>query len=254
VLAIAHVRGGGRLGPAWHLAGRRCRRSVGASDTAAAARALLSTAVAAPGRLCLEASSAGAWAAVPALLDPRVCHRSQQLFASAVLTVPSLDPLSCAVEEGHGWHELGCPLDRLAFGDAVRRGASLSGEEGGEGDEGDAGGASDAGLPPPQSSRDGGCDLTSSRGSGDGGAWRPPCLLVRAGLYDTRAHYWEAAAFVAGVRHARVARSSSDKARTVLLRVKAGGHDAYDDPADDGELCAALLAWDKGAGEAAVAA
>jgi hypothetical protein len=126
---------------------------------------------------------------------------------------------------------------------------ALSGEEG----DGGAAGASDAGLPPPQSNRDG-CDLAGSRGDGGGGAWRPPCLLlVRAGLYDTRAHYWEAAAFVAGVQHARVVSGSSDQARTVLLRVKAGGHDAFD-AADDGELCAALLAWDGGAGEAAVAA
>ena len=40
VLALAHVRGGGELGPAWHHAGRAAHKGRSASDVLAVVRGL----------------------------------------------------------------------------------------------------------------------------------------------------------------------------------------------------------------------
>lgn len=60
VLAVVHVRGSGQLGPAWHLAGSRRLKHIGAADLLCAAGAMHNSGVAAAGRMCIEAASAGA--------------------------------------------------------------------------------------------------------------------------------------------------------------------------------------------------
>ena len=61
VLAVAHVRGGGQLGPAWHEAGRGSHNKVvSVQDLEACAEALVRAGLAHPQRIALEASSAGA--------------------------------------------------------------------------------------------------------------------------------------------------------------------------------------------------
>lgn len=88
VLALAHVRGGGELGRGWHAAGRGVRKRVSASDLGACLDALVAAGLASPGRVALEAASAGALAA-GGLLAARPSD-----VAAALLEVPFLDLLT----------------------------------------------------------------------------------------------------------------------------------------------------------------
>lgn len=169
---------------------------------------------------------AGAWVAWPALLS------QPSLFAAAVLSVPSLDPLSAMVREGYGWSELGCPLDPGVYGGARawnptdsfddshgQSSAQGSGQSGGEsnGQRSDQGGGrsesgTDVGPRVPWPSQRG--PLGSAELSGWPGASQSPGLqgfsgftgfpnlMLRAGLFDARVGYWEAAQALAGLRHA----------------------------------------------------
>lgn len=58
--AYAHVRGGGELGEAWHLAGVRDGKRHGVADVIAAAEALVARGYTAPGRVALQGISFGA--------------------------------------------------------------------------------------------------------------------------------------------------------------------------------------------------
>jgi len=81
-IAIAHIRGGGENGPAWHDAARGTGRLTAVADLISVARAL------APGRVLLQARSAGALTAVMAL------HQEPQAFQGALLEAPFLDVLA----------------------------------------------------------------------------------------------------------------------------------------------------------------
>ncbi len=59
VYAVAHVRGGGEFGAAWHDAGRSARKPNGYRDLIACAEALIATAWALPERLVIEGASGG---------------------------------------------------------------------------------------------------------------------------------------------------------------------------------------------------
>ncbi len=60
-VAVAHVRGGGCLGPAWYEAGRgHGAKARSHEDLLAAARQLVAAGVTRPELMCLEAESAGA--------------------------------------------------------------------------------------------------------------------------------------------------------------------------------------------------
>ncbi|KXZ46959.1 hypothetical protein GPECTOR_39g453 [Gonium pectorale] len=110
VVAVAHVRGGDRLGPRWYEGGRGLRKANSHLDLLAAAGELVRRGVTAPELMCLEAESAGGWAAGPALNAA-----GSSLFRAALLTVPTLDAATSLLEDPtYGPYELGD-----AFADAV---------------------------------------------------------------------------------------------------------------------------------------
>ena len=141
------------------------------------------------------------------------------LFSAAVLTAPSLDPLSAMIRDGHSWHELGSPHDRDVY-EAIKGWEPIK-------------------FSAHRSEEDSVEAETMSQRTWNSAASRRPALslLVRSGVFDDRVGYWEHAAFVAGLRQSG-ALGGSMAVEEVLLRVKAGGHDCFDDPGDDAEMCA----------------
>ena len=65
VVALAHVRGGGELGPVWHHAGRLLNKENSFSDFLDCARYLIEIGYSAPGRIAIAGASAGGWWASP---------------------------------------------------------------------------------------------------------------------------------------------------------------------------------------------
>ncbi|MDZ7843146.1 MAG: prolyl oligopeptidase family serine peptidase [Gammaproteobacteria bacterium] len=126
VVASAHVRGGGDLGPAWHDAGRLSAKENSFHDFLACADYLVEHGYTAPGRIAAWGSSAGG------LLVAVAAQRKPELFASVVLEVPFLDVVNTlldtglpltehdfdefgnpAVEEEYHWMRSYCPYDNI---------------------------------------------------------------------------------------------------------------------------------------------
>ncbi len=126
VVASAHVRGGGDLGPAWHDAGRLSEKENSFRDFLACADYLVEHGYTAPGRVAAWGSSAGG------LLVAVAAQRRPELFASVVLEVPFLDVINTlldtglpltehdfdefgnpAVEEEYRWMRSYCPYDNI---------------------------------------------------------------------------------------------------------------------------------------------
>ncbi len=106
--AVAHLRGGGELGPAWHRAGQRQRQRT-VEDYLACARHLIATGWCPPDGLVARCRSAGA-AAVGAALN-----QDPELFAAAVLEVPFVDCLRTLSDPAAAlaeleWTEWGDPV------------------------------------------------------------------------------------------------------------------------------------------------
>jgi oligopeptidase B len=85
VHAVAHVRGGGELGEAWHKAGKLERKESTFADFIAAAERLVEEGWTAPERLAIRGGSAGG------LLVGTVLNRRPELFAAALALVPFVD-------------------------------------------------------------------------------------------------------------------------------------------------------------------
>lgn len=85
---IAHVRGGGDLGGAWHEAGRGGRRGQPVEDFMACARALTAQGIVPAGKIVSSGSSAGGWLVAAAL------NRAPELWAGVMANVPFLDVLT----------------------------------------------------------------------------------------------------------------------------------------------------------------
>ena len=83
--ALAHVRGGGELGEAWHEAGRGLARRRGIEDLIACRDALVEEGVAHGGRIALTAESAGGFLAGAAI------SQTPERFRAAALDVPFVD-------------------------------------------------------------------------------------------------------------------------------------------------------------------
>ena len=88
VFAIAHVRGGGELGKAWHDHGRMGHKPNTFEDFIACAEHLIATGWTRPGRLAIQGGSAGG------LLMGAVTQRRPELFSVVLSAVPFVDVLN----------------------------------------------------------------------------------------------------------------------------------------------------------------
>lgn len=88
VVAIAHIRGGGELGKAWHDAGRMAHKMNSFTDFIACAEALVTERIVAPDRLAIEGGSAGG------LLMGAVVNLAAERFAAVLSQVPFVDVLN----------------------------------------------------------------------------------------------------------------------------------------------------------------
>ncbi|HSH42787.1 MAG TPA: prolyl oligopeptidase family serine peptidase, partial [Arenicellales bacterium] len=108
VVATAHVRGGGDLGPGWHAAGRMADKENSFSDFLACADHLIHSGYTGAGRIAAWGASAGG------LLVAVAAQRRPELFASVVLDVPFLDVLNTLLDTDlplteHDFDEFGNP-------------------------------------------------------------------------------------------------------------------------------------------------
>jgi prolyl oligopeptidase len=87
VYAIAHVRGGGAFGEAWHTAGRKATKPNTWKDAIAAAEWLIANGYTAKSRLAIAGGSAGG------ILVGRAITERPDLFAAAVPSVGSFDKI-----------------------------------------------------------------------------------------------------------------------------------------------------------------
>jgi oligopeptidase B len=129
VVAIAHVRGGGELGKAWHDAGRLGEKMHTFTDFGACADALVAERIVAPDRIAIEGGSAGG------LLMGAVVNLAPQRWAAVLSQVPFVDVLNTmsdsslpltvgeyeewgnpAVPEQYAWMRAYCPYTNLASG------------------------------------------------------------------------------------------------------------------------------------------
>ena len=92
-VVLAHVRGGGDLGKAWHDDGRMLRKRNTFTDFVAAAEHLVAEGWTSPGRLAIEGGSAGG------LLVGAVLNLRPDLFRTAVSKVPFVDVLNSMLDE-----------------------------------------------------------------------------------------------------------------------------------------------------------
>ena len=92
-VVLAHVRGGGDLGKAWHDDGRMLRKRNTFTDFVAAAEHLVAEGWTSPDRLALEGGSAGG------LLVGAVLNLRPDLFRTAVSKVPFVDVLNSMLDE-----------------------------------------------------------------------------------------------------------------------------------------------------------
>ncbi|KAL1505073.1 hypothetical protein AB1Y20_008833 [Prymnesium parvum] len=161
---IAHVRGGGEGGAAWHAAGRRGGKGAGVADLLACAAALRRRGVAS--RLALEGRSAGA------LLAAAAANGAPRAFCALLASVPFVDPLG-TLQDGslpltaNEWEEFGNPNERE--GHASLRALSPVHN-----------------VPPAV--------------GGDGVAQRFPRTLLLPALRDARTGYWEALKLADAIR------------------------------------------------------
>ncbi|KAL1519151.1 hypothetical protein AB1Y20_003411 [Prymnesium parvum] len=119
IVALVHVRGGGELGPTWHMAGALRNKRRSSTDLVDSIRALHAMGVSQPTTTTAAAESAGALALGGAL------NEAPHLFAAAIFRVPFLDVVSSmidpslplAVEEQEEW---GNPLESAEDWQAIR--------------------------------------------------------------------------------------------------------------------------------------
>lgn len=92
-LAIAHVRGGGELGPDWHAAATGHRKSVSVDDYLTVAHELIGRGWTEHGGILAQGSSAGGTVVAAAL------NREPALFAAGLVHAPFVDALSALSDE-----------------------------------------------------------------------------------------------------------------------------------------------------------
>ena len=113
VYAIAHVRGGGEKGDAWHEGGRLANKTNTFTDFIAVAEHLVHMGFTRPGRIAASGASAGG------LLVGAVANMRPDLFGAIYAEVPFVDPLNTMLDRT-------LPLTESSFSEFGNPGGSLT--------------------------------------------------------------------------------------------------------------------------------
>ncbi|MFI5223245.1 MAG: prolyl oligopeptidase family serine peptidase, partial [Nitrospirales bacterium] len=114
VAAVAHIRGGGEMGKAWHEQGRLMQKKNTFSDFIACAEYLVSHGYGSKDRLVIEGRSAGG------LLMGAVLNMRPDLFRAALVGVPFVDVINTQLDDSiplvaTEFEEWGNPKEKAAF-------------------------------------------------------------------------------------------------------------------------------------------
>ncbi len=114
VTAVAHIRGGGEMGKAWHEAGRMMTKKNTFTDFIACAEYLVKAGYGSKDRLVIEGRSAGG------LLMGAVLNLRPDLFKAALVGVPFVDVINTMLDESlpltvGEFEEWGNPKEKAAF-------------------------------------------------------------------------------------------------------------------------------------------
>jgi oligopeptidase B len=114
VVAVAHIRGGGEMGKAWHDDGRMMHKKNTFTDFIASAEYLVNRGYGAKDRLVIEGRSAGG------LLMGAVLNMRPDLFHAALVGVPFVDVINTMLDESlpltvAEFEEWGNPKEKPAF-------------------------------------------------------------------------------------------------------------------------------------------
>jgi oligopeptidase B len=113
-VAVAHIRGGGEMGKAWHDDGRMMHKKNTFTDFIASAEYLVSNGFGSKDRLVIEGRSAGG------LLMGAVLNMRPELFHAALVGVPFVDVINTMLDESipltvPEFEEWGNPKEKPAF-------------------------------------------------------------------------------------------------------------------------------------------
>jgi oligopeptidase B len=114
VTAVAHIRGGGEMGKAWHDAGRMMNKKTTFTDFVSSAEYLVGNGYGSKDRLVIEGRSAGG------LLMGAVLNLRPDLFKGALVGVPFVDVMNTMLDESlpltvGEFEEWGNPKEKAAF-------------------------------------------------------------------------------------------------------------------------------------------
>jgi oligopeptidase B len=114
VYAVAHIRGGGEMGKAWHDAGKMMNKKNTFTDFTAVAEDLTKRGYGSKDKLVIEGASAGG------LLMGAVLNLRPDLFHAAVVKVPFVDVMNTMLDESlpltvGEFEEWGNPKEKPAF-------------------------------------------------------------------------------------------------------------------------------------------
>ena len=114
VTAVAHIRGGGEMGKAWHDAGRMMNKRTTFTDFISCAEYLVGHGYGSKDRLVIEGRSAGG------LLMGAVLNMRPDLFHAALVGVPFVDVMNTMLDESlpltvGEFEEWGNPKEKAAF-------------------------------------------------------------------------------------------------------------------------------------------
>jgi oligopeptidase B len=114
VVAVAHIRGGGEMGKAWHDAGRMMNKKTTFTDFIACAEDLIKRGYGSKDRLVIEGRSAGG------LLMGAVLNMRPDLFKAALVGVPFVDVMNTMLDETlpltvGEFEEWGNPKEKAAY-------------------------------------------------------------------------------------------------------------------------------------------
>ncbi len=114
VTAVAHIRGGGEMGKAWHDAGRMMNKKTTFTDFISCAEHLVKNGYGSKDRLVIEGRSAGG------LLMGAVLNMRPDLFKAALVGVPFVDVMNTMLDESlpltvGEFEEWGNPKEKAAY-------------------------------------------------------------------------------------------------------------------------------------------